>query len=74
MPTQEVRGSLKSTSLLLPHPLNPYSSVCGSCGLSSHSCNGAQTLVDPLEIGIWEGREPGDVFPVKVILSSLPLP
>lgn len=55
-----------------PQPLPPTLVICRRCGLSSHSWKGSIPLTDPLGWK-WGEVEPVDVFPAKIILSSLPL-
>lgn len=54
----------------LPTPTLPYAGA----GPFSSQLQRDHTRVDPLEMEVGEGREPGGVFTVKIILSSLPLP
>lgn len=67
MPTQQVRGSSKS-------PSQPPTLLYARAGPFFSQLQRDHTLADHLEMEVGEGREPGGVFAVKIILSSLPLP
>ena len=61
LPIPHVRGSLQGAPQLLTLPTP---ATCRRCRLSSQSCRG----------NLWRWKPgPGDIFPVKIILRSLPL-